>query len=52
MSQRQPHTLSLLALAFQEERDTISQGVIRALIDSMGRRCQAVINSHGGHTPH
>jgi hypothetical protein len=50
--QRQPHPQSLQQLvnALQDEWNNILQQAIRTLISSMGRRCQAVIDSHGGHT--
>lgn len=45
-----PQSLRQLAVALQEEWVNIPQEVIRNLILSMGRRCQAVINARGGHT--
>lgn len=48
--ERQPQTLTQLAVALQEEWDRIPQQVIRNLIGSMGRRCQAVLDADGGHT--
>ena len=48
--QPQPQTLPQLAAALQAEWTAIPQDVIRHLIASMGRRCQAVIDAHGGHT--
>lgn len=46
----QPQTLPDLFLALREEYQNIPRPVIRNLILSMGRRCQAVIDSNGGHT--
>ena len=50
--QKQPHPQSLQQLvnALQDEWNNILQQAIRTLISSMGRRCQAVIDSRGGHT--
>ncbi|XP_046552010.1 proteoglycan 4-like [Haliotis rubra] len=48
--QPQPQTLPQLAAALQAEWTSITQNVIRHLIASMGRRCQAVIDAHGRHT--
>ena len=45
-----PETLDSLAQALQEEWTAIPVDVIQNLIGSMGRRCQAVIDSRGGHT--
>lgn len=50
--QRQPAPQSLQQLvdALKAEWTNIPQQVIRNLTSSMGRRCQAVIDTHGGHT--
>lgn len=48
--QPQPQTLPELAAALQAEWATIPRDVIRTLVASMGRRCQAVVNTRGGHT--
>lgn len=45
-----PETLDSLAQALQEEWAAIPADFIQNLIGSMGRRCQAVIDSLGGHT--
>jgi hypothetical protein len=42
--------LQQLVNALQDEWNNIPQQAIRTLISSMGRRCQAVIDSRGGHT--
>ena len=46
----QPQTLDALFLTLQEEWRTVPRAVIRKLIQSIPRRCQAVIRKHGGHT--
>jgi transposase len=43
-----PETLDALAQALQEEWTAIPEELIQNLIGSMGRRCQAVIDSNGG----
>lgn len=48
--QPQPQSLQQLVNALQDEWNNIPQQAIRTLISSMGRRCQAVIDSRGGHT--
>jgi transposase len=48
--QPQPQSLQQLVNALQDEWNSIPQQAIRILILSMGRRCQAVIHSHSGHT--
>jgi hypothetical protein len=45
-----PQSLQQLMNALQDEWNNIPQQVIRTLITPMGRRCQAVIDSRGGHT--
>lgn len=45
----QPQTLQQLARALQEEWATIPQARIQRLIQSMPRRCRAVIDAAGGH---
>ena len=45
-----PQTLQELSQALIEEWDGIPQRDLRRLVRSMPRRCQAVINAHGGHT--
>ena len=49
-SQNTPETLAQLRTALFGEWNNIPQDFIRRLIDSMRRRCQAVINARGGHT--
>ena len=49
-SQNPPETLAQLRTALFREWNNIPQDFIRRLIDSMRRRCQAVINARGGHT--
>jgi len=49
-SQNPPETLAQLRTALLREWNNIPQDFIRRLIDSMRRRCQAVINARGGHT--
>ncbi|VDI11317.1 Hypothetical predicted protein [Mytilus galloprovincialis] len=51
-SQNTPETLAQLRTALFGEWNNIPQDFIRRLIDSMRRRCQAVINARGGHTRH
>lgn len=46
----QPTTLEELGNALVEEWNNIPIASIRVLIDSMTRRCQAVIQARGGHT--
>ncbi|KAK7091535.1 hypothetical protein V1264_009201 [Littorina saxatilis] len=41
-----------LLQALQEEWDTIPQQDIRHLIQSMPRRCRAVVAAQGSHTPY
>ena len=48
--QPQPQSLQQLVNALQDEWNNISQQAIRTLISSMGRCCQAVIDSRDGHT--
>uniref|UniRef100_UPI00358EA5E1 voltage-dependent calcium channel subunit alpha-2/delta-3-like n=1 Tax=Myxine glutinosa TaxID=7769 RepID=UPI00358EA5E1 len=48
--QQQPQNLRQLAQALQAEWVNIHQATIRDLIASMGRRCQSVLDSNGGHT--
>jgi hypothetical protein len=48
--QPQPQSLQQLMNALQDEWNNILQQAIRTLISSMGRCCQAVIDSCGGHT--
>jgi transposase len=48
--QPQPQSLQQLVNALQDEWNNIPQQAIRTLISSMGWRCQAVIDSRGGHT--
>ena len=45
-----PQSLQQLVVALQAEWAHIPQQVIRNLTSSMGRRCQAVIDTRGGHT--
>jgi len=45
-----PETLDQLRRALVAEWTNIPQAFIRNLIDSMRRRCQAVIDARGGHT--
>ena len=45
-----PETLDELRRALIQEWNNIPQAFIRNLIGSMRRRCQAVINTRGGHT--
>ena len=47
-----PRTLAELGQALQEEYDRIPQQKIRNLICSMRRRCRAVIDARGCHTPY
>jgi len=47
---RQPRTAEELALALQEEWKKLDMKVVQALIDSMPRRMQAVIEARGGAT--
>ena len=47
---RQPRTAEELALALQEEWKKLDMKVVQALIDSMPRRMQAVIDAKGGCT--
>ncbi|VDI25272.1 Hypothetical predicted protein [Mytilus galloprovincialis] len=49
-SKNPPETLAQLRTALFREWNNIPQDFIRRLIDSMRRRCQAVINARGGHT--
>ncbi|KAG8329126.1 hypothetical protein J6590_094198, partial [Homalodisca vitripennis] len=44
------HSLQQLGQALQEEWNNLFQEVIRGLIDSIGRRLQAVIRAGGGNT--
>lgn len=46
----QPTTLAELGHALVEEWNNLPIGNIRVLIDSISRRCQAVIDARGGHT--
>ena len=48
--QQQPHTRQQLVNVLQEEWRRIPQRRIRRLIQSMPRRCRAVIDARGGHT--
>ena len=48
--QPQPQTLEQLRNALQDEWGRIPQQQIRRLIQSMPRRCQAVLDAHGGNT--
>ena len=48
--QPQPQSLKQLVNTLPDEWNHIPQQAIRTLISSMGRRCQAVIDSRGGHT--
>jgi hypothetical protein len=48
--QPQPQSLQQLVNALQDELNNIPQQAIQTLIVSMGWRCQAVIDSRGGHT--
>jgi transposase len=48
--QPQPQSFQQLVNALQDEWNNIPQQAIRTLISSMGLRCQAVIDSGGGHT--
>ena len=45
-----PETLDELRRVLVQEWNNIPQAIIRNLIGSMRRRCQAVINARGGHT--
>ena len=45
-----PVTLPQLRQALQEEWNDLPQAVIGRVITSMRRRCQAVVDSNGGHT--
>lgn len=45
-----PQNLRELGVALQEEWQNIPQHQIQNLIGSMRRRCEAVIQAHGGHT--
>ena len=45
-----PTNVNELRTALLQERQRISQGTIRTLIRSMRRRCNEVIQAHGGHT--
>jgi transposase len=45
-----PASIPDLRMAIQEEWDLIGQNAIQKLINSMNRRCQAVISARGGHT--
>jgi acyl carrier protein phosphodiesterase len=45
-----PETLDEIRRALIQEWNNIPQTFIRKLIDSMRRRCQAVIHASGGHT--
>ena len=47
---RQPRTLAQLEQALIEEWNNIPQQRITRLIQSMRRRCEAVINARGHHT--
>jgi hypothetical protein len=50
--QRQPppHTLDQLCQMLQQECRTIPRNNVGKLIESMPRRCRAVLAAHGGHT--
>ena len=50
--QRQPppQTLDQLRQMLQQEWRTISRNNVRTVIDSMPRRCRAVLTARGGHT--
>jgi hypothetical protein len=50
--QRQPppQTLDQLCQMLQLEWQTISRSNVRQLIESMPRRCRAVLAARGGHT--
>ena len=48
--QHAPQTLQELGDALKEEWENIPQGEIQNFIESMPRRCQAVIQCRGGHT--
>ena len=48
--QPQPQSFQQLVNALQDEWNNIPQQAVRTLISSMGLRCQAVIDSRGGHT--
>ena len=48
----QPQTPQNLKQPLTEEWNLIPQRDLRRLIRSMPRRCQAVINAPGGHTPY
>ena len=46
----QPTTLQQLTAAIHQEWQNIPGAVVRRLVNSMRRRCQAVCNAAGGHT--
>ena len=48
--QNQPQTLLQLERALHEEWNNIPQQTVQRFIESMRRRCQAVINARGHHT--
>ena len=48
--QVQPKSLQELGVILVQEWNNIPQKSIRKLIGSMGRQCEAVINSNGSHT--
>jgi len=45
-----PRNLTELKAALQEEWDSIDPDMTKSLVDSMSRRCQAVIAAKGGNT--